>query len=288
MIRILSSVMGIGLLGAMASLLPAQDAPQPPKVLLIVREDIKEGKDAQHEQNESRFMRAAAAAKFPVNVLGLQSLTGSSQAWFIEPHDSFESIGKTRAAMGNPELASIDALDGEFRSASRSWIAVYRPDLSFHGPRLMETLPKMRYFNIILMRTRPERDQDFAELAKMATGAAERSMDDQPVAVYQVVSGAPNGTYILFEPAASLKALDQAPERSRNLFQAMGDAGTKRFMKMAGETIAQQEAVLFVIDPKMSYVSKQIIAGDPAFWTPQVEEPAEASKDSKPAGKRSQ
>jgi len=287
MTRILSSLLGIGLLGVTASaLLLAQEAPQPPKVMAIFREDIKEGKEAAHQQSESRFMGAAAAAKFPANVLGLQSLTGSSQVWFLEPHDSFESIGKTRAAMRNPELATLDASDGEFRTASRTWIAVYRPDLSFHGQQLMQTLPKARYLNIIMMRTRPDRDQDFAEVAKMAVAAAERSMDDQPVATYQVVSGAPNGTYVLFEPSASLKALDDAPERSRNLFQAMGDAGTKRFMKMASETIAQQEALLFAVDPKMSYPSRQIIAGDPAFWTPQIEEPAEPSKDAKP-GKRS-
>ena len=287
MIRILRSLLRIGLLGIMATLLVGQEAPQPPRVLAIFREDIKEGKDAAHEQSESRFMRAAAAAKFPVNVLGLQSLTGSSQVWFLEPHDSFESIGKTRVAMQNPELANLDTLDGEFRSASRTWMAVFRPDLSFHAQQLVQTLPKMRYFNVIMMRTRSDREQDFAEVAKMAVAAAERSMDDQPVATYQVVSGAPNGSYILFEPAASLKALDEASERSRNLFQAMGDAGTKRFMKMAGEAIAQQEALLFAIDPRMSYPSREMIAGDPAFWTPQSEEPSEPAKAAKPAGKKS-
>jgi hypothetical protein len=287
MTRTLGYLLGTGLLVATASLLIAQDAPQPPKVLAIFREDIKEGKGAAHEQSESRFMRAAAAAKFPVNVLGLQAMTGASQAWFLEAHDSFESIGKTMAAMQNPELATLDTLDGEFRSGSRSYIAVYRPELSFHGQQLMQTLPKMRYFNIIIMRARPDHEQDFAELGKMAVAAFERSMDQQPMATYQVVSGAPNGTYIFFEPCASLKTLDAAPERSHNMFQAMGDAGAKRFTKMAGETIAQTETLLFAIDPKMSYVSQQIIAGDPAFWTPKREEPAEPAKDAKATAKKS-
>ena len=284
MTQILRSLMGVGLLGAAASLLLAQEAPQPPKVLLIVREDIKEGKSAAHEKSESQFMRAAAAAKFPANILGMNAITGTAQAWFLESYDSFESIGKSRAAMEKPELETLDALDAEYRMGSRSWIAVYLPEQSFHGSELMKTLPKMRYFNVVVVRVRPEHAQDFMDLGKMAVGAAERSMDDQPVAAYQVVSGAPNGTYILFEPSASLKALDAEPERSRNMFQAMGDAGTKRFMKMAGETIAQEEALLFAIDPKMSYVSLQIIAGDPAFWTPKREEPgAEPSNDAKPA-----
>ena len=279
----LRSLLGIGLLGASASLLVAQDAPQPPRVLRIIREDIKEGRSAAHQKSESDFMRAAAAAKFPVNILGMNAISGTFEAWFLEAHDSFESIDKAQAAMAKSALETLDELDAEYRTGSRSWIAVYRPDLSFHGSELIQTLPKMRYFNVITMRTRPEHDQDFAELAKMAVAAAERSIDDQPVATYQVVSGAPNGTYILFEPSASLKALDGAPERSRALFQAMGDAGTKRFTKMAGETIAQQEARLFAIDPQMSYVSRQVIAGDPAFWTPKREESEEPAKDAKPS-----
>ncbi len=287
MTRTLACLVGTGVFMAAASLLIAQEGPQPPKMLLIVREDVKEGKSAAHEKSESAFMRAAAAAKFPGTILGLQAITGASQAWFLEPYDSFESLGKSRAAMAKPELESLDSLDGEYRSGSRSMIAVYRPEMSFHGRQLMQTLPKMRYFNVITMRARPDHEQDFAELAKMAVAAFERSMDEQPMAVYQVVSGAPNGTYMFFEPCASLQTLDAAPERSHNMFQAMGDAGAKRFTKMAGESIAQTETLLFSIDPRMSYVSQQIIAGDPAFWTPKHEEPIEAENTVKPARKKS-
>src|SRR5271166_6073520 len=116
MIRILRPLSGVGMLMAMAALLSAQEAPQPPKVLLIVREDIKEGKSGAHEQSESQFMRAAAAAKFPTNILGMNAITGTAQAWFLEPYDSFESIGKSRAAMAKPELGTIDASDAEFRT----------------------------------------------------------------------------------------------------------------------------------------------------------------------------
>ena len=163
MTRTLGYLLGTGLLVATASLLIAQDAPQPPKVLAIFREDIKEGKGAAHEQSESRFMRAAAAAKFPANILGMNAITGTAQVWFLEAYDSFESIGKSRAAMEKPELESIDASDAEFRTSSRSWIAVYRPEMSFHGRQLMQTLPKMRYFNVITMRAPPDHEQDFAE-----------------------------------------------------------------------------------------------------------------------------
>ena len=37
---------------------------------------------------------------------------------------------------------------------------------------------------------------------------------------------------------------------------------TKSIMQFLGESL------LFAIDPKMSYVSKEFAAGDPEFWTP--------------------
>jgi hypothetical protein len=43
---------------------------------------------------------------------------------------------------------------------------------------------------------------------------------------------------------------------------------SRTFLKSAGEIIAGEEAILFGINPKMSYVSKEFAAGDPEFWTP--------------------
>jgi hypothetical protein len=108
----------------------------------------------------------------------------------------------------------------------------------------------------------------FSSSHLIAIGAAEKSRDDQPVVTYQVISGAANGMYLIFEPTAELKTLDNAPTRSRARYQAMGEAGTKRFIKGASETIVSQETLLFQINPKMSYVSKEFAAGDPDFWTP--------------------
>ncbi len=264
----LRSLLGIGLLTTATFPLLAQELAEPPKVLRIIREDIKQGKEAAHERSESEFMRAASAAKYPANILGMTAMTGTTQAWFLEGHDSIEAIMKTISAFENPNLSSIDALDSEYRTASRSWIAVYRPDLSYHAKEIVETLPKMRFFNVVTIRVKPQHDQDFAEAGKMAIAASERSMNDQPVVTYQIVSGAPNGTYLLFEPTLSLKSLDAAPERSRAMFQAMGDSGMRKFTKAAEDSVAQSESLLFAISPKMSYVSKEFAAGDPGFWNP--------------------
>ena len=263
--------------------LSAQTPTDPPPILRIVREDIKEGKSAAHRNNENSFMLEAALSKYPANVIGMSSLTGTDQAWFLEGHPSFEAIENTLAAFDKPgsKFAQIDELDAEFRSSSRSWIAVYRPDLSYHGSDIMPNLPKARYFNVTIMRVQPGHDADFADVAHMAVDALQKAMSDQPVAVYQAVSGLPEGTYFLFEPCASMKAMDSSADRMRSMLQAMGDTGAKRYQTTAGAAIASQESVLFSIDPRMSYVSKDFAAADPSFWNPQPEE-AKAPRKARP------
>ena len=139
---------------------------------------------------------------------------------------------------------------------------------------MLESISKTRYVNVLIFRVHQGRDQDFADLAKTAVAALGKSGSDQPVAVYQVISGAPSGMYLLFEPSASLKTLDDAPARGEAMFNAMGDAGSKRFIKSSGETLASAEPLLFAINPKMSYPPKEVAAGDPDFWTPKPAKPA--------------
>jgi hypothetical protein len=265
-----------GLLCAASFTLSAQ--PGPPKVLRIYREDIKEGKGSAHEKVEARWAQTMARLKYPANSLALTSMSGTSQAWFLEAHESFASIGDAEAFFNKPayktEIDALDAQDAELRASSRQWIAVFRNDLSYRIGSMLESLPKARYVNVLIFRVHQGRDQEFADLAKTAVAALGKSGSDQSVAVYQVVSGAPNGMYLLFEPSPSLKTLDDAPARGEAMMNAMGDAGSKRFIKSVGETVASEESLLFAINPKMSYVSKEVSAGDPDFWTPKAAKPA--------------
>ena len=291
MIRTLRILAGSSLLYAASLSLSAQQPMAPPPVLRIFREDIKEGRGPAHEKTEANWAQMLAQNKYPNNSLALVSLTGPSQAWFLEAHASFASIGQAEAFVGqNPavktQFETLDSQDSEYRAGSRTWIAVYQPEMSFKAQQLVETLPKARYFNVLLFRVRQDHAQQFVDLGKTAVAALQKAISDQPVATYQVVSGAPNGTYILFEPTASLASIDNAPARSQAMFQAMGSSGAAQFNKMAGETVASVESLLFSINPRMSYMPSDFTAGDPEFWTPKPPAaPAKAAPKKQSASK---
>jgi len=270
--------------------LAAQTAADPPAVLRIFREYIKEGKGSAHRNNENAFMLEAAVQKYPANIIGMTTVTGGSEAWFLEGHESFGAIEATLAAYDRPDARfnQLDELDGEFRTASRSFFAVYRPEISFHGQELMQNLPKARFVTITLIHMRVGHESDFDEIAKMASDAMLKAMSDQPVVVYQVYSGLANGTFLLIEASPSLKAMDSIPERSQAMVKAMGDTGSKRFFKAMADGFVDSEAMVFALDPRMSYVSKEFAAADPSFWNPKPEETkAPAKPKSKAAAKTS-
>ena len=208
-------------------------------------------------------MQAAAKAKYPFHILGLAAMTGTSQAWFLEGHAKIATIADSEAALDKPEFAVLDAADAQLRTGRLSMIAVYRPDLSYAADKV--NLSKMRFFSVETIRVREGPDQKFEEAAKALVAGAEKSGDNQPVAVYEVVSGAPNGTYLLLEPMASLKSLDEEPQRRKALRQALASGDPERNM---AASIASSESILFAISPQMSYVPQEWITADPTFWRP--------------------
>jgi hypothetical protein len=251
----------------------AQDAPALPKVLRIFREEIKQGKDVAHEKTEANFAKLAAKHKFPTNYLGCNVVAGPSEAWFFEAHDSFKTIQasddmREKNAAMKADLSMADSMDGELRVNATSMIAILRDDLSYRASQFAQELPKTRYFNMTIARLRPFTDMRFAELGKQIIAANEKANIDLPTAIYQVVSGGPTGMYLIFQPLKSMETMDGVPARSAAMMQAMGMDKLTALYKNAGEVITGTQTFLLAINPKMSYVSKEIAAQDPDFWMP--------------------
>lgn len=265
----------IGASVLLITLFPAagQEAPSLPKVLRIVREEVKQGKGAAHEKVEASWAKASAKYKYPAYDLGCEVLAGPSEVWFFEGHPSMMSfqnatdlIAKTPAMKA--EFSNIESMDGELRSASTSMLAVLRDDLSYRTSQFAQDLGKTRYFTMTIMRVRPFADGRFGELGKQVIAAYERANIELPTATYQVVSGGPGGMYLLFYPMKSLETMDETSRRSQAMVSIMGPERAAALYKNASEVVAGTQSLLLAINPRISYVSKELAAQDPEFWTP--------------------
>src|ERR1019366_896188 len=131
-------------------------SPRPPHLLRIFREDIKSGKSSAHEKVESAYARAFSKSGY-TNYLALDGTTGTSQAWFLESYDSYESLEKAmHMAEAEPlksTLSQLDAQDGELRTGERNMIATYQKDMSYLP--VPSSLVKARFVNINMVRVRP-------------------------------------------------------------------------------------------------------------------------------------
>ncbi|PYT29490.1 MAG: hypothetical protein DMG57_11340 [Acidobacteria bacterium] len=257
-----------------AAVAPVPQIPfEPPKVLRIIREFIKPGKTSAHERASMNAVRLLARAKAPANFIGLSAVSGDEEVWFIESHDSFASIEAADTFVGNSpalrwNLNQLEAQDAELVSSTRRLLAVYRKDLSYRGDQLALRLPNTRYFSVVMVGLHPARDAEFSNIVGMVAATYEKVKSDQPLVVYQVVSGSAGLTYLFFSPMPSLQTMDAAAARGRAVREAMGEENAAAMLKTSAEVTATTESLLFALNPRLSYVSREFAALDPDFWTP--------------------
>ncbi len=255
-------------------------APQaPPKVLQIFREEVKPYMAAAHEQVEAQWPKALAKAKSPYYWLGMTSMAGPNEAWFLNGYASFAAIEQAqRFGENNPAfLAEVEQLgqqDKNLIAGARGIIATFDAELSY---RPAVNLAQMRYFWVETFRVRPGHFAEFAEYRRIINAAHEKANIDEHWAVYYVEAGLPNGTVLVFHPLRSLKDVDQFPGMHGKAYaDALGAENQKKMGELQAAFTLSTESNYFAISPKMSYVPKELAASDPAFWNPKPKPVAKA------------
>jgi hypothetical protein len=275
----------------------------PPPVLLIVREDIKAGKMPAHSKHSASYAAAFAKLQTTNHRIALVPVAGNeNEVVYITGAGSFAEIEKiqkdTDKAMSSvtgPMKAQLDRLNNEqpdLHSAMRDLLTVYRQELSFNAN---VNIAQMRYFTITTVRVRPGHDAEYADYIRSVVNVArdKAKVDNFHLACFQVISGAPGGTYMFFRPMKSLAELDQ--NVGAKVRAAMSNDMKKAADKANADAVIISESATYAFEPSMSYVPKDMAAQDPGFWNPkpqkaamvkkQVKKPAAAKPAAAPATK---
>jgi hypothetical protein len=238
----------------------AQAITEPPPILQVVR---KPGFAA-------AAVRPYADAKAVANVIGLSAVTGLPETWFVETHLNFGSIeeldralnaaGAPRAAGGSNEGGGDDVL-----APARTMIAVYRPNYSYRPEQAARMLARARYMHVTVYRVRGGTESDFSSLVNLRRANLDSMNLDRPDMGYEVISGAPSGTYIFLSPITTLRAMDEGVPNTPVYAQGIAEAHAKAKSSSAPSEIGR-EHLLFRLEPRLSYVSDDFAAADEAFW----------------------
>jgi hypothetical protein len=253
-----------------------------PKFLNIFREQVKMGRAADHAKWEAGWPAANEKTKSPYNYFAYVSVTGPSEAWYVTPLASQAAYGEMMAREdADPALrAELDRLsrgDAEFVSEANALQAVARPDLS-HGS--FPDVAMMRFWEITTFRVKPGHGEDFAAAAKAYASAAARSAPSASWRTYEVVAGAPDGTYLVFSSVASFADFDKAMTEGEATWKGMTFEERTALNKFSTEASLSTVTNRFRLDPVQSYVTAETRQKDPAFWMPKA--PAKPPAPKKP------
>jgi hypothetical protein len=261
-------------LSAALPLIAQDDGARPaPNVLQIFREVVKPGRNAAHEKVEMGWPKAFQNSKNPSHYIGMVSITGPSEAWFVAGYPSYEAWEQeTKAQQADASLTAatdrLSATDGELLESVRSITAHFRDDLS-HRPPL--NIGAYRYLNVITVRVRPGNVDKFVEARKMIKAAHEKAGMKDYYSVFEVQSGMPGPSFMIFIPMKSLKEADEAgPLHTSAAYKEAlgGEDGQKKLGELASAAVMFNESAIFAFNPKMSVAPPEYSLADPTFWNP--------------------
>ena len=261
----------MALVAASGTIAVAQDMPtSQPKFLHIVREEVKIGRAADHSKWEAGWPAAYGKSKSPNSYIALVSVTGSPVAWYVSPYASQAAFGEGAArddadAALTAELERLSRGDAEFLSGLSVLQAVARPELS-HGA--FPDLAMMRFWEIGTFQVKPGHDEEFEAAAKAYAAAAKRSAPNASWRTYQVVAGAPDGTYLFFSSVKSYGDFDKAKEEGDATWKGLTYDERSALQKLLADGTVSSSSNRFRLDPVQSYVPMETRQKDPAFWMP--------------------
>jgi hypothetical protein len=173
------------------------------------------------------------------------------------------------------EMERLSRGDAEFVSEVTSVDAVARPDLS-HGA--FPDISKMRFWEITTFRTKPGHGEDFAAAAKAWASASERSAPNASWRTYEVVAGAPAGTFLVFGSVASFAGFDQGMADGEATWKGLTYEERSALQKYDTEAAISTNTNRYRLDPRQSYVPAEVRQQDPAFWMPKAAAKAPTKK----------
>jgi len=127
-------------------------------------------------------------------------------------------------------------------------------------------MAKNRVYSVMTVRMKTGYENAFQEIAGHYKMVAETNSGIAGWRAYEVIAGAPGGTYLVFTSFPSWAAVD-ANEAAWARAMSGSSAHLEAVGKVAKEAVLSTEVRYFNVNPAISLVPKEMAAADP-FWAP--------------------
>jgi hypothetical protein len=251
-----------------------QPNPSPPKFLNMVHQELKPGRGGAYAELETSIARIYSRENIPVFWVELESLTGPSEVLYLNLFDSSEEMAKSRDALAtglaaHPELVQMqDRLLQENISNGTSVLGVRRDDMGYRANTI--DFSKMRVLRLSTIFAHPGYERAFMETIWSLSEASSKVQARSAWAVYEVVGGLPEPSFVIVSPMESLQEIEDISRANESLRTTEGGSLEQHLQELARIAYGTSDTRLFAVGPRMSHVSKKFAAADADFWTPPI------------------
>lgn len=252
----------------------AQQMPtRQPAIIGITREIEKPGHFGVHEAVEIRWADLNRRSNYPYGYVALVANSGVQEVWWVTAYDGLGSFGKgAMFGSDNPaytrELSKIAAEDGEHLNNVIQTQAQAIPDAGYGSST---DVCKMRVISVLTVQMPPGMEPMFGEIAKKYAAIMQAKGVQTSWRAYEVIAGAPGGTYLVFSAFPSWDAVEADRKASMAAFEGASPADLEGIMKASREAVVSTNARYFIVNPRMSLGPKEC-ASDPV-WAPKKTTP---------------
>jgi len=242
-----------------------------PKYITVIRERVKLGRATDHAKHEAGWPAAYEKAKSAMPYLALASMTGAPEVLYITPFESHAALDEATKrdeadAALSAELERLQKADAEYLSDWSLWQAAARPDLSYGA---FPDISKVRFYEITEFHVKPGHESGFTAVAKAYATAAAKVAPKSSWRTYEVMAGAPGGTFFVLSSFESFGELDRVMADGMAMTKSLSSDEAIAAQKFAAEGyVSAPETNRYRLDPGQSYVSREVRQKDQAFWMP--------------------
>lgn len=240
----------------------------PSKYLYLSSVSVKPGSLEPFIKLQQEEIAAMRAAKAPGHFLAMEQITGSGLVLFGEGFDSFAGIQKTHEEVwSNKQLAATLRSDNGAQDAltreEHDSIYAYRKSLSLHDDQSLED---MRFMRIWFVEVKPGHNADFENIAKTEVKALGSEADVHWAVFEKMYGQGSDRVYLVVTPMKSLADVDTMIANRHKIREMVGEGLVHLVTTAEGKSISMSEDDLFVLAPKLSYVSDAWLTDSPDFW----------------------
>jgi hypothetical protein len=255
----------------------------PPKVLVVVREMTKPGREGMmHAKTEGEFAQLARANHVDFHYFAMTSLSGQNRALFFSGYGSMAEWEAVSRKMGMSSAgAAMDranVADGDQLLESGQSVWIHEPELSMNE----HDLKGERYMQISQYFVKPGHVAEWKEMVKLLKEGYAKGVPEASWAMFEQRYGPGGNVYLVVTAMKSLGDVDGMLGSGKALMDALGESGMKKRAELQAECVASWQMNLFAINPGMSNPPEQWVKDEPEFWAPKKMTPMKKEEKKKP------